>query len=210
MIFDWDGTLADSFVFLNAAHNHVRNIFEMDPMESEEFKYYFGKPREILYKHMYETRANEAKTHFEDYVVKNHHQLLPLEGAENLLKVLHAAGTKMSVVTNKRAKFVTKEIENMGWSPYFASIVGAGEAESDKPSTAPLLLALERGQLQKSPKDTWFIGDTDIDLQCAADFGCDAVLIGEMPETQSWIETYNPKMVFKTLTAFHEKIFPNS
>ena len=206
MIFDWDGTLADSFVFLNLAHNHVRDVFGMDPMTHEEFKYYFGKPREVLYKVMYESRAEEAKTHFESYVVANHHKLEPLEGAGTLLQSLHEAGVVMSVVTNKRSKFVTAEIENMGWGGYFASVVGAGEAKADKPDTAPLLLALEKGGIANNPAHTWFIGDTDIDLLCARAFGCHAVLIGETPERQSWIEEYNPLMAFKTLPEFHKEI----
>jgi phosphoglycolate phosphatase len=207
MVFDWDGTLADSFVFLNAAHNYVRDIFDMDPMSEEEFKYYFGKPREVLYNHMYQSRAEEAKTHFETYVVENHHRLEPLEGAGTLLASLQEAGVTMCVVTNKRSKFVTKEIKNMGWNDYFVSIVGAGEAGEDKPSTAPLLHALQKAELEDNPDKIWFIGDTDIDLECAQNFGCKAVLIGETPERQSWIEYYKPMMAHKTLPEFHASLF---
>ena len=206
MIFDWDGTLADSFVFLNMAHNHVRTVFDMLPMPPEEFKYYFGKPREVLYQVMYESRAEEAKTHFEAYVIQNHHKLQPLDGAGDLLQALHQAGVTMSVVTNKRSKFVVPEIENMGWSHYFVSVVGAGEAIADKPDLAPLHLALEKGGIENNPAETWFIGDTDIDMLCARAFGCRAVLIGETPQKQSWIEEYNPMMAFATLPEFHKEI----
>ncbi len=206
MIFDWDGTLADSFVFLNNAHNHVRDIFEMEPMAPEEFKYYFGKPREILYRKMYVNRADEAKTHFESYVVDNHHLLQPLGGAGELLEMLHKAGIVMSVVTNKRSKFVVKEIENMGWDPYFASVVGAGEAEQDKPSLAPLHLALETGGIEASPADTWFIGDTDIDLECARNFACAGVLVGDSPERERLINEYKPIIAVKTLQELHDII----
>lgn len=178
VFFDWDGTLADSFVFLHAAHNHVCQILKRPPISLEEYEVYFGQPREKLYKEIYGDRMDEARVHFERYVLNNHLSgLKPAEGADALLRALYSMGIPCGVVSNKKRSLIEAEIENFGWRDFFISVVGAGEAVADKPSPAPLFLAVERASLAVPMASIWFVGDTDNDLICAKQAGCVAVLV---------------------------------
>jgi phosphoglycolate phosphatase len=178
VFFDWDGTLVDSFRFLHAAHNHVRGILEIEPFTLEVFEGYFGQPREKLYKELYGEHMEEAKKHFEAYVFANHLAgLVPMDGAQDLLEQLHRMGIPCGVVTNKKGSFVVKEIENFGWGKFFKSVVGAAEASADKPSPAPLFMAVERAEIFCDMANVWFVGDTDNDLACARDAGAVQVLV---------------------------------
>lgn len=179
VFFDWDGTLVDSFRFLHAAHNHVRGILGIEPFSLDVFEGYFGQPREKLYRELYGEYIEDAKTHFEAYVRANHLEgLKPTEGAQALLEALHQMAVPCGVVTNKKADLVAAEIQNFGWDKFFKSVVGAAEAEADKPSPAPLHLAVERAVLSCDMKNIWFVGDTDNDLACARDAGAVPVFIG--------------------------------
>jgi phosphoglycolate phosphatase len=183
VFFDWDGTLVDSFLFLHAAHNHVRGILGIEPFTLEVFESYFGQPREKLYKELYGDNMEEAKIHFEAYVYANHLAgLVPIEGAQILLGQLYDMGIPCGVVTNKKGAFVVKEIENFGWGKFFKSVVGAAEASDDKPSPEPLFLAVERAGVNCDMANIWFVGDTDNDLACARDAGAVPILISSEKE----------------------------
>ncbi|MBV5336280.1 HAD hydrolase-like protein, partial [bacterium] len=68
------------------------------------------------------------------------------------------------------------EAEALGWTRRFGRLVGANDAARDKPDPAPVWMALESSGLQ--PQDgVWFIGDSDIDMQCAHAAGMVGVLI---------------------------------
>ena len=70
-----------------------------------------------------------------------------------------------------------REVDHIGWSALFGSIVGAGDAPVDKPDAAPVRLALEASGID--PGETvWLVGDTGIDMECAHNSGCVPVLLG--------------------------------
>ncbi len=203
MFFDWDGTLVDSFSFLHKTHNHVRGIFGMGGFTLDEFRGYFGQPREKLYAEIYGAeRIEEAKGHFEAFVVANHHEIQPIKGARDVLETLAALGVPMGIVTNKKGTLVRKEIENHRWSDFFVSVVGAGEASADKPSAAPLFLAIEKSGLDIAPKDIWYVGDTQTDLACAKEAGAPCVFIEDLKAHQGLIEEYKPALIFDNCENF--------
>ncbi|MCB9980920.1 MAG: HAD family hydrolase [Rhodospirillales bacterium] len=206
VFFDWDGTLVDSFAFLHGAHNYTRAQFGIAPFSLEDFGRYFGQPREKLYIQLYGAENVEAaKGHFEAYVMEHHKEgLKPISGAQEVLEVLHRLGVPCGVVTNKKKDLVLREIENYGWDNFFISVVGAGEAESDKPSPAPLQLAIERMGLPLNLDKTWLVGDTDNDLACANALGCKTILILDGGEAANLLENYEVHMHQKNCQELRE------
>ncbi len=204
IFFDWDGTLVDSYNFLNDAHSHVLQSLGFEPFKGDEFKLYFGKPREILYRQIYKEHFEEAKIRFEKYVFENNHKIKFLEGADTLLKAAHEKKYPMGIVSNKKGSFILREIENFGWNSYFLSVVGAGEAEEDKPSSAPLKMAAERANVDLNNLHVWYVGDTETDLKCAKDAGCPAIFVDGHDNAEKWIKEHQPALVIKNCTALQE------
>ncbi|MFK7840359.1 MAG: HAD family hydrolase [Bdellovibrionales bacterium] len=208
VFWDWDGTLVDSFGFLHKTHNHVRQIFDMPAFTLEEFGHYFGKPRESLYNEIYGAgRIDEAKSHFEAFVLAHHHEIKPMEGAEALLSAFKARGLPMGIVTNKKGALVKKEITNHGWDHFFeCPSVGAGEAEDDKPSSAPLLLALERSGLDIDPKHILFVGDTENDVLCAYGAGAQISFIEDDVKKHTIAQQHKALLIFRNCHEFAEYV----
>jgi phosphoglycolate phosphatase len=205
VFFDWDGTLVDSFEFLYRAHNHVRGVLRFDSFSIETFGGYFGQPREKLYTEIYGEHREEAKTHFEAFVLANHvNDLKPLDGAAQVLEWYARAGIPMGVVTNKKGDLVRTEIANFGWSDYFVTVVGAAEAEADKPSPAPLLLALEQAGIDAPHDRIVYVGDTDNDLLCAQAAGCGSILIAEHDEHAKLAEGHKIDVHFESCRGFYD------
>jgi phosphoglycolate phosphatase len=205
VFFDWDGTLVDSFEFLYRAHNHVRGVLGFDSFSIETFGGYFGQPREKLYTEIYGEHREEAKTHFEAFVLANHvNDLKPLDGAAEVLSWYADAGIPMGVVTNKKGDLVRKEIANFGWEKHFVTVVGAAEAAEDKPSAAPLLLALEKAGFHAPHGDIVYVGDTDNDLLCAQAAGCGSVLIADDEEYEALAKAHKIDVRFESCRGFYD------
>ncbi|HLY56293.1 MAG TPA: HAD-IA family hydrolase, partial [Stellaceae bacterium] len=101
-------------------------------------------------------------------------RLSPLPGAERLLGQL--SGTHLAIVSNKTGRLLRREVEALGWQHYFGRIVGAGDADCDKPHRAPIDLALT-GSGIAAGEGVWYVGDTEIDVECAVNAGCVPVLV---------------------------------
>lgn len=196
VFFDWDGTLVDSYGFLNDAHGYVLSRLGLPPFREGEYREYFGMPRETLYPKIYKDKCEEAKALFEEYVFANSHKVKAITGAHDLLDALAEAGIPCGVVSNKKGVYIKKEAGHLGWGDAFCAVVGAGEAANDKPSTAPLTYAIEAAGLSEiAPQDIWFVGDTHIDLECAQGFGCVSLFVEGHKDSAEFIRTYNPDCV---------------
>ncbi|WP_247895573.1 HAD family hydrolase [Azospirillum sp. TSH58] len=123
-------------------------------------------------------RWTDARDLFYAYFEAHHlEHLRPLPGAESLLRGFAERGIYQAVVSNKTGRFLRAEADALGWTGYFGRLVGAQDAEFDKPHGAPVLMALEPANIPPGP-DVWFVGDADIDMECAHGAGMVPVLIG--------------------------------
>jgi phosphoglycolate phosphatase len=95
-----------------------------------------------------------------------------------MLEDVKKRGIYSVVVSNKRGENLRKEAQHIGWNHLFDSITGADDAARDKPFADPVHLALNGSGMQPSA-DIWFIGDSEIDLECAKNTGCTAILYGD-------------------------------
>jgi phosphoglycolate phosphatase len=100
-----------------------------------------------------------------------------------MLRTLAEREIYLAVVSNKTGELLRREVAQLGWSGFFGRIVGAGDAPSDKPASDPVHLALQPSGVPPGD-EVWFVGDTAIDMECARNSGCVAVLLrnAEPPE----------------------------
>jgi len=210
VFFDWDGTLVDSFSFLQDIHNYVLDELRLPARADGWFVDYFGKERDWIYQDIYGDVEAQARVLFAEYLVENHVTVLKaMDGARDVLDILQAHGIVCGVVTNKQGDWVRKEIEAFGWGHYFSSVVAAHEAWADKPSCAPLVKAVADAGIDAKPDQIWFIGDTDSDMNCAKEYGSPAVLIHPDPVREPWYEDFDPFAVFDDCRAFHVFLLQN-
>jgi phosphoglycolate phosphatase len=86
----------------------------------------------------------------------------------------------LAVVSNKTGNYLRREAQHLKWDSLFHRVVGATDCARDKPSPEPVHKALEGSGITPGA-DVWFVGDTDIDLECAHNSGCAAVLVRQKP-----------------------------
>ena len=181
VIFDWDNTLVDSWVCIQESYNMTFRHFGMPEWSLDETQARVAASIRDSFPAMFGERWGEARDVFTASFEAIHMEhLRPLPGAAGMLESLRAAGLVLAVVSNKRGAFLRKEAQVMGWRQHFAHLIGADDAEADKPDAAPVRMALASTGVAPGP-DVWFVGDSPIDMHCAVNSGCIPVLMRPYP-----------------------------
>jgi phosphoglycolate phosphatase len=177
VLFDWDNTLVDSWDTIHDALRHCFTQMGREPWTIDEVKARTRLSLTEAFPPIFGERWQEARQHYFDRFHAIHlDSIKPLRGAVAMLDALAALGVPLAVVSNKTGATLRKEVAHFGWTPRFAKLVGAGDASADKPAAAPILMALEAMGVPASSA-AWYVGDTAMDMQCAANAGCHAVLL---------------------------------
>ena len=176
VLFDWDNTLVDSWGIIEASVNVTLEAMGHQPWSSEEIRVRVRHSLRNAFPPLFGDRWEEARGIYYGHFAANHiQQLRALPGAGALLETLHGRGVYLAVVSNKTGRFLRAEVEALGWGGYFGSLVGAGDAPADKPALEPVAMALAPAGVATS--ESWFVGDADIDMECAHGAGCLPVLV---------------------------------
>lgn len=207
VFFDWDGTLVDSLGILITAHNHVRAAHGLQLWTEEEFFGAVTYSSRELYPKIYGDKSDAAQAMLYEFIHANHLDYLKtMEGAEYLLDTLTSMQIPLAVISNKRNDILVREVEALGWQKYFGVYIGAGVAEKDKPSAAPILYALDKHPQKPALADLIYVGDTETDLKATADAKCPCAYIKQEGRSEALIETYQPMIVVQNLTELREKL----
>ncbi len=182
LIFDLDGTLADSIADIGAAMNAVLVELGLTPHDANTYKTFVGEGAEHLVR-----RAVRAAQHLDwrvvddgalpsslvelceayrqQYAKLEHQGSRPYEGIAEMLDGVVASGRRMAVLSNKRDDF-TKHLVAQAFGRWkFVDVRGEREGVPRKPDpTAAFELALELNVL---PERIGFVGDTPIDVKTA-------------------------------------------
>jgi phosphoglycolate phosphatase len=178
ILFDWDNTLVDSWSTIHEALNLVMAAMEKTPWSIEDTKRRVRLSLRESFPVHFGERWEEAREIYLDRFRAIHlERLAALPGRGELLARLSGEGIFLGVVSNKTGALLRREVEVIGWSPYFGKVVGAGDAIADKPDAAPVVLALEPSGIGAGDA-VWFVGDTGVDMECAGNSGCIPVLLG--------------------------------
>jgi len=193
IIFDWDNTLVDSWATIHDALNFLMEAMQRPPWTIEETRERVRLSLRESFPRIFGERWEEAQRIYLDRFRAIHlDRLTELPGREAMLRALAAEGHYLAVVSNKTGAVLRNEAAHLGWSPLFGAIVGAGDAHTDKPHHAPVELALRPSGIAPGP-DVWFVGDTEVDMECALASGCVPVLLGAFDQTPGF-ERFPPAL----------------
>lgn len=197
VIFDWDDTIINSWGPTLKALNKALTEMGEKPWTDEEARAKAGASAKDLFKQLFGERWQEADKIFFDYLRALFREHLPIyPDVEPILKLLKEREVYMAVVSNKRGPLLREEAKEAGFDKYFGRVIGAGDAEKDKPDSAPVRMALEGSGIAPG-EHVWFIGDSHADMRCAANAGCTALLVETKPPPEETLVNHPPRKRFK-------------
>ncbi len=168
VLFDFDGTLADSFAAITASTNHVRESYGLPALAESEVRGHVGYGlAELMQELVPIAPVDEAiaryRTHHKTVLI-SHTRLLP--GVAESIPELARRGYRMGVCSNKRVEFTRVLVNALGLGSYFVAVLGPDDVgDQPKPHPAMLLEGLRR--VQASPVETIYVGDMLVDVQTA-------------------------------------------
>jgi len=178
LLFDWDNTLVDNWGSIVDAMNVTLVTMGHRPWSAVEARQRIRRSMRETFPLLFGDRWTEAqRVFYERFEAAHLNALKPLPGADAMLERFTAEGLYLGVVSNKRGDLLRREAAHLGWDRHFGRLVGAGDAPQDKPAVAPVDMALEGSGIERGPL-VWFVGDSPLDIDCARNAGCVAVLLG--------------------------------
>lgn len=190
VIFDLDGTLADTSPDLIAAANaSFAEIGAGAPLDESAdrltafhggramLRLGFSRLGQSWSEAEIDARYARFLTHYEDRIDART-RLYP--GAVAAIEALRSAGFATGICTNKPERLAEILLGRLGVRDLFASLIGADTLPVRKPDPAPYRLSVERagGTVGRS----LLIGDTETDVTTARAAGVPVVLVGFGPE----------------------------
>lgn len=181
VLFDLDGTLADTALDLGGALNTLlrrhglpeKSMDEIRPVASH------GASGLIL------LGAGIAKEHPEhtdwrqEYLAEYERcfdkETVLFNGINPLINDLVARGIKWGIITNKPKRFTDRLVPKLGLAHPPSVVVSGDTCSQPKPSTEPMFYACE--QIGVAPEKCIYVGDAERDMEAGKNAGMKTVLV---------------------------------
>jgi len=189
ILFDLDGTLADTAPDLLSAHNHVMKKFGYETKNIEEIKNYVGQgaaamigktiwssARKELSNITDQKLKDEMIKEFLDYYSKNSVvESKLINGVYNFLKWAKSNNISMGVCTNKQEHLAVDFLKKIKIYDFFEYVAGRNTFDYCKPDPRHLtsLIEIMNGDINKSI----MIGDSENDTEAAKSAGIPMILL---------------------------------
>ncbi|NOU36715.1 MAG: HAD-IIIA family hydrolase [Kiritimatiellaceae bacterium] len=173
LIFDLDGTLADTRADLATGINLMRAHYGLSPLSMKKIETYVGDGIRVLVERSLEGAAvdvDEAlaldKKFYAEHMLD---ETVLYPGVADGLKKLAADGHLLAVLSNKPGDPSRTILNHLGVGHLFSWIIGGGDLPNLKPSPDGILALI--GATGIAPENVWMLGDHHTDLEVAHNAG---------------------------------------
>lgn len=177
VLFDFDGTLADSFEAIAHSVNHVRLVNALPELKFDEIKRNVGHGLDHLMRKMLPgSDLEQAKIAYHEHHKKHMKQntrLYPY--VLDFLEKLKTSGILMGICSNKPVGFTVDLVQHLGIDHYFKVVLGPEDVPAPKPAPDMLWEAAKR--LVINHAELVYVGDMDIDIKASNAAGIEAWIV---------------------------------
>jgi len=206
ILFDLDGTLADTAPGIRGCYRHALNALGKPPPTDDQFANVIGAPPLEIFKKRFNLNEQMAKHALDIYRARyakiGIKETKIYNGIPQLLNQLKKNGYFLGVATLKSNLFAKSMLINMGIADYFDVVKGM---DSNDQLTKAAILEYCISILNILPKDSLLIGDSYYDSEGAKLSGMDfaAVIWGYGFTSEADTVKYNPIFIAKAPEEIH-------
>jgi phosphoglycolate phosphatase len=171
IIFDFDGTLIDSYEPITESLNQVREAFGKPPLALGEVKGMVGHGLE----HLIEAAigpgkvADGVRIFRERYATICESRTTILPQVRETLEELDRRTYQMAIATNKPSYFARDILKALDVEHLFVEVLGPNDVERPKPD--PEMLEIIMSRLGLGSDETLYVGDMPLDIEVARNAG---------------------------------------
>ena len=189
ILFDLDGTLADTAPDLMKAHNHVMNKFGYSSKSMDEIRNLVGRGAAVMIgrsiwgsarKELSKISDEKIKKDMTKEFIKFYENNLVVEtqllkGVENFLYWAKSNNISMGVCTNKQAHLAIELLKKINIYDFFEYVAGGNTFDYCKPDPRHItnMVEIMGGDIRK----TIMIGDSENDADAAKSAGVPMILV---------------------------------
>lgn len=180
VLFDLDGTIADTLADLTASLNVVLSQYGQPARTKEEVCSFIGNGILLLVERAFPSGTDGAvmkaaqKDFLAYYGAHFAEETKPYPDVLALLNELSTAGVKLALVSNKSHEMVCG-IANRFFSGIFSYALGCSEKTPRKPDPTGVFLAMQA--LGVSKEEACYVGDSEVDVQTAQNAQLDCICV---------------------------------
>lgn len=209
VLFDLDGTLADTIGLIVASYQHALASVLGQTRTEEQIRGWIGQPLLRTFEEASLAHAALLDRVYREWNLANHDALIrPYAGVPSLLRDLTEAGARTGVVTSKRRSTAEKTMGAVGLTGLVDLVGGMDDTDRHKPDPAPLLAAL--GVLGAAPGTAVYVGDAVVDVQAARAAGMDVVAVTWGAGARPALEAAGPGALVDTVADLRRVLLPGA
>ena len=215
VIFDLDGTLLNTIADLGEACNYALQQHHFPTHKAEDYPRLVGNGvNKLLERALPEGHKDEATIMAlrEDFIpFYNEHNRVhtcPYEGILELLRQLKSQGCKLAVASNKYQAATDTLIRHYFGSDLFDVVLGERMGVPRKPDPQIVFDILAATECHAD--ETLYIGDSDVDMQTAANAGLRKVACTWGFCTRDKLLTFKPEYIAETPADIFYFAFPSA
>jgi pyrophosphatase PpaX len=202
VIFDFDGTLADTLPVCFLAFDAVFREFDNREVTTAEIKAMFG-PSEtgIIRENLKNNNYDEAiELYYEIYSKRHRNIVQDNEEINTLIRQLKTNGYKLGIVTGKARRSLDISLDCLGLKNFFDVIVTGDDVEYPKPHPEGINKVLKN--LNVSHKEAVFLGDSDADIMAGKQANVHTIGVHWLPNYQTIEFSVQPDEVYSNINEF--------
>lgn len=193
LIFDLDGTLADTAQDITDALNHSVEHFGGKKYSVEETKMMVGSGLTKFFSSLVQTLKGGDSPEAVEIITRSFIDFYSEHMLDNTRTYPHVketlsklTGYKMAVLSNKREGFSKKILDNLGILECFDILWGSDSVREKKPSPIPILDLMEKFGVSK--EETAIIGDSNYDIEAGRAAGIKVIGVSYGFRDRSYLE----------------------
>lgn len=193
LIFDLDGTLAETAQDITNAINHAIKPFGGREYSVEEVKMLVGYGISVLLAELISDLKNGNNLEAKELVTKRFIDFYAGHLMDNTYAYPHVKDTlsklkgyHTAILSNKREKYSKLILENLGLLEYFDLVWGSDSVREKKPSPLPILDLMEKFGVTK--EETAIIGDSNYDVDAGKAAGVKVIAVTYGFRPRSYLE----------------------
>ncbi len=192
VVFDLDGTLANTFSTVLRIFNRVMLDRTGRHWRLDELLPYFGPPESVMFQRMFPA-AEVHEPMIEDYFRlsrEDGHEIKPFDGISELVSDLKSSSIKLGVFSAANTEAARIRVGHAGLLDYFDEVLGGDSVANSKPHPDGLLHLMDKFSVE--PSATIYIGDMVADVETGRAAGATTVAVTWGADSPKRLAAANP------------------
>ncbi|MFD1336263.1 HAD family hydrolase [Oceanobacillus iheyensis] len=206
ILFDFDGTIANTLPLCFEAFRTVFKEFDQVILTNDEIKEMFGPSEteiiQLNVKHPDKLQAMER--FYEVYETLHPSYVKPMEDLHNLLEELDGNGINLGIVTGKAKRSLDISLQQLNIQSNFAVVITGDDVTNPKPHGEGVILAMQ--ELSVTPEEVLFVGDSEADILAGKEANVTTVGVHWSEEVQSADFNTKPDYYLTSIEQFNVEL----